>query len=88
MFSKGRTIMPRQARVDTPETLHHVIIRGIEKKRIVENCGIPAAETGRQVGVSSSAMSKMIRRGKSNSIEAATFRPRPVPHIKAHSSPD
>ena len=27
--------MPRQARLDSPGTLHHVIIRGIEKKRIV-----------------------------------------------------
>ena len=25
--------MPRQARLGTPGTLHHVIIRGIEKKR-------------------------------------------------------
>lgn len=29
--------MPRQARLDTPGTLHHVIIRGIEKKNIVKN---------------------------------------------------
>ncbi len=27
--------MPRQARLDTPGTLHHVIVRGIEGKRIV-----------------------------------------------------
>src|SRR5713226_5369183 len=27
--------MPRQARLNTPGTLHHVIIRGIEKRRIV-----------------------------------------------------
>jgi len=27
--------MPRQARLDTPGTLHHVIMRGIEKNRIV-----------------------------------------------------
>jgi REP element-mobilizing transposase RayT len=26
--------MPRQARLDTPGTLHHVIVRGIEKRRI------------------------------------------------------
>jgi putative transposase len=30
-------IMPRQARLDTPGTLHHVIIRGIEKKPIVDD---------------------------------------------------
>jgi REP element-mobilizing transposase RayT/RNA:NAD 2'-phosphotransferase (TPT1/KptA family) len=29
--------MARQARLDTPGTLHHVIIRGIEKKNIVKN---------------------------------------------------
>ena len=27
--------MPRQSRLDSPGTLHHVMIRGIEKKRIV-----------------------------------------------------
>ena len=29
--------MPRQARLDSPGTLHHVIIRGIEKGKIVDN---------------------------------------------------
>jgi hypothetical protein len=29
--------MPRQARLDTPGTLHHVIIRGIEKRPIVDD---------------------------------------------------
>ena len=29
--------MPRQARLDTPGTLHHVIIRGIEKGKIVDD---------------------------------------------------
>ncbi len=29
--------MPRQARLDGQGTLHHVIIRGIEKRRIVDN---------------------------------------------------
>ena len=28
---------PRQARLDTPGSLHHVIIRGIEKKHIVDD---------------------------------------------------
>jgi len=28
--------MPRQARLDTTGTLHHVIIRGIEKRPIVK----------------------------------------------------
>mgnify|MGYP000611685232 CR=1 FL=1 len=48
--------MPRQARLDVPGTLHHVIIRGIEKRRIVddgvdqgafiERMGQAALETG------------------------------------------
>jgi REP element-mobilizing transposase RayT len=29
--------MPRRARLDSPGTLHHVIVRGIEKRRIVDN---------------------------------------------------
>jgi REP element-mobilizing transposase RayT/predicted transcriptional regulator len=29
--------MPRQARLDAPGTLHHVILRGIEKKKIVDD---------------------------------------------------
>ena len=29
--------MPRQARLDVPGTLHHVILRGIEKRQIVDD---------------------------------------------------
>lgn len=29
--------MPRQARLDAPGTLHHVIVRGIEKRWIVDD---------------------------------------------------
>jgi putative transposase len=29
--------VPRQARLDAPGTLHHVIIRGIERRRIVDD---------------------------------------------------
>lgn len=29
--------MPRQARLDAPGTVHHVIVRGIEKRRIIED---------------------------------------------------
>jgi REP element-mobilizing transposase RayT len=29
--------MPRQARLDAPGTLHHIIIRGIEQRRIVDD---------------------------------------------------
>jgi putative transposase len=35
---------------------------------MVEDCGIPLAEAGRQLGVSTSAVSKIIRRRNSNSI--------------------
>jgi len=48
--------MPRQARLDAPGTLHHVIIRGIERKEIVKDdhdrqnfvyrMGMIALETG------------------------------------------
>jgi putative transposase len=34
---RWRKGMPRQARFDSPETLHHVIICGIEKKDIVDD---------------------------------------------------
>jgi hypothetical protein len=29
--------MPRQARLDSPRTLHHVMIRGIEQRQIVDD---------------------------------------------------
>ena len=29
--------MPRQARMDSPGTLHHVILHGIEKENIVDD---------------------------------------------------
>ena len=29
--------MPRGARLDTPGTLHHVIVRGIERRNIVDD---------------------------------------------------
>jgi putative transposase len=29
--------MPHRARLDVPGTLHHVIVRGIEKRRIVND---------------------------------------------------
>ena len=51
--------MPRQARLDVPGTLHHVIIRGIEQKKIVSDdqdrqdfvsrMGAIAKETGTSV---------------------------------------
>jgi len=29
--------VPRKARLDAPETLHHVIVRGIERRQIVDD---------------------------------------------------
>lgn len=39
--------MPRQARLDAPGTLHHVIVRGIEKRRIVDDDSDRARFVGR-----------------------------------------
>ena len=39
--------MPRQARLDAPGTLHHVILRGIERGRIVADAEDRAAFLGR-----------------------------------------
>ena len=51
--------MPRQARLDAPGTLHHVMIRGIERSLIFEDgqdrhdfvsrAGILALETGTRI---------------------------------------
>jgi REP element-mobilizing transposase RayT len=69
--------MPRQARLDAPGTLHHVIVRGIERRQIVnDHCdrsdfvsrmGKIAAETARHLGVSTSAIAKVLERIKSKS---------------------
>ena len=32
-----RDSMPRRARLDIPGTLHHVMVRGIERRRIVDD---------------------------------------------------
>ena len=34
---EAEPIMPRRARLDAPGTLHHVIIRGIEKRNIIDD---------------------------------------------------
>ena len=83
--------MPRRARLDAPGTLHHVMVRGIEKGRrgkksvsqicqkrnrsrevsgvrawiaigLVKAHGVALAEVARRVGVSTSAISKIIKR--------------------------
>ncbi len=51
--------MPRQSRLDAPGTLHHIIIRGIERRKIVDDredrenfiasLGNAASETGTSI---------------------------------------
>jgi hypothetical protein len=80
--------MPRRARLDVPGALHHVIIRGIERRQIVGDRkglqsgsrrraislirsrlaqqlvgshGVPMVMVARELGVSTSAISKIIR---------------------------
>ena len=43
--------MPRQAHLDGQGTLHHVIIRGIEKRRIVDNVKDQEAFVSRLGGI-------------------------------------
>ncbi len=43
--------MPRQARLDATGTLHHVIVRGLEKRRIVDNVKDQEAFVSRLGGI-------------------------------------
>lgn len=52
--------MPRRARLDAPGTLHHVIVRGINRRRIVNDVAL--AEVARHLSVSTSAILKIIKR--------------------------
>ena len=49
--------MPRQARLDSPGTLHHLIVRGIERSRIVADREDQAAVVARHVGGLTSGIS-------------------------------
>jgi REP element-mobilizing transposase RayT len=59
MQVKGERGMPRQARLDSPGTLHHVMVRGIEgaeivrgvkdRKEFVKRMGMLASETGTRI---------------------------------------
>jgi len=65
--------MPRKARIDAPGALHHITIRGIERKAIfrddqdkekfIGRLGTILRET-RQLTISPSAVSKAIIRGQ------------------------
>ena len=71
--------MPRQARLDAPGTLHHVILRGIERGQMVAaledresflaRLGLSLADTARLLGVCTSGIAKAVARAE-----------RPSPH--------
>ena len=42
-----KNFMPRKARIDAPGALHHIIIRGIEKRRIFRNDEVTVAQFSR-----------------------------------------
>ena len=65
--------MPRQARMDAPGALHHIIVRGIERKKLfrdnkdrndfLENIGAILKETGGEgVGVSATTLGEGLGR--------------------------
>jgi len=62
--------MPRQSRIDAPGALHHVMIRGIERREIFqddkdrESFLDRLASVVRELGISPSAVSKSIGRGQ------------------------
>ena len=62
--------MPRQSRIDAPGALHHVMIRGIERREIFqddkdrESFLDRLASVDRELGISPSAVSKSIGRGQ------------------------
>ena len=70
--------MPRQARLDAPGTVHHVILRGIERGQMVAaredresflaRLGLSLAETARQLGVSTSGIAKAVARAERPSV--------------------
>jgi len=70
--------MPRQARLDAPGTLHHVILRGIERGQIVAGredrksflgrLGLSLADTARLLGVSTSGIAKAVARAERPSV--------------------
>ncbi len=49
--------MPRGPRLDAPGTLHHVIVRGIERRKIVDN-----DKDRENLGISASGVAQRLRR--------------------------
>ena len=66
--------MPRQARLDVPGALHHIMVRGINKSAIFkddqggnrlcskEELGLSGAEIARHLGVNTSSIDRAIAR--------------------------
>jgi DNA-binding CsgD family transcriptional regulator len=70
--------MPRQARLDAPGILHHVILRGIERGQIVADredresflarLGLSLADTARQLGISTSGIATAVERAERREV--------------------
>ena len=70
--------MPRQARLEAPGMVHHVILRGIKRGQIVAGredrksflgrLGLSLADTVRQLGVSTSGIAKAVARAERPSV--------------------
>ena len=62
--------MPRQSRIDAPGALHHVMIRGIERREIFQDDKVresfldQLASVAKELGTSPSAVNKSIGRGQ------------------------
>ena len=69
--------MPRGSRIDAVGAVHHIMVRGIERKKIfdvnarslfcfwaVRELGVSMASLGRRLGLSIPAISKSVARGK------------------------
>ena len=60
--------MPRKARIDAPGALHHIIIRGIERKAIfkdiaVRKFGYKCSDVSKAMGISAVTVSKAANLG-------------------------
>jgi hypothetical protein len=70
--------MPRQAPLDAPGTLHHVILRGIKRGQMVAaredresflaRLGLSLADTARPLGLSTSGIAKAVARAERPSV--------------------
>jgi hypothetical protein len=59
--------MSGQAHIDAPGALHHIIVRGIERKRIFQDdqgLRVSATELARRLGMTKPAVSISVKRGE------------------------